>query len=397
MMKILYITLENLSLHKGSVVHVKEIVNGLRERGYHVGLVASSLNKDEKAVLFYNLNIIPSYILQLLRLKKQPYIASLVFLFLYLWRILPQYDIIYARDYHTVIAALFPRLLFRKKLVYEINGIAHEEQKLKSHSILNHILVSFIRKAEKMATKYSERIISVTLHIGTYLIENYKCAPDKVIIIGNGVNTKKFYPIRDEALLEQWRNKVGITKEEIIIAFVGNLAPWQGVETLIEVAPLILKEVRNIKFLIIGDGILRKEFKAKVNRLGVSDHFIFTGMIQYENIPILINLADICVAPFISRRNRTTGVSPLKVFEYMACGKPIVCSRIEGLEFIEQKGVGRLISPEDVMSLQGGLIDLIKNPQKRIMMGNKGLQISREIFNWESRVIEIEKVLIELA
>ncbi len=396
-MKLLYITLENLSLHKGSVVHVKEIVNGLRERGYHVGLVASSLNKDEKAVLFYNLNIIPSFILQLLKLKKQPYIASLVFLFVYLLRILPQYDIIYARDYHTVIAALFPRLLFRKKLVYEINGIANEEQKLKKDSFLNRILVFLIEKAERVATKYSERIVSVTPHIGTYLIENYKCASDKVIAIGNGVNTKYFYPVRDEVLLEKWRNKVGIAKEEIIIAFVGNLAPWQGVETLIEVAPLILKEVRNIKFLIIGDGILRKEFKTKVNRLGVSDHFIFTGMIQYENIPILINLADICVAPFISKRNRTTGVSPLKVFEYMACGKPIVCSRIEGLEFIEQKGVGRLISPEDVMSLQEGLIDLIKNPQKRIMMGNKGLQISREIFNWESRVIEIEKVLIELA
>ena len=103
-------------------------------------------------------------------------------------------------------------------------------------------------------------------------------------------------------------------------------------------------------------------------------------MIEYEDIPILINIADICVAPFISKRNRTTGVSPLKVFEYMACGKPVVGSRIEGLEFIEQEGVGRLIPPEDVMSLQEGLIDLIKNPQKRIMMGNKGLQIAREKF-----------------
>lgn len=396
-MKILYITLENLSLHKGSVVHVKEIVNGLRKLGHHVGLVASSLNKSEEADRFYNLNVITSFMLRLFRLKKKPYIAALIFLFLYLLRILPQYDIIYARDYHTVIAAFFPRLFFRKKLVYEINGIANEEQKLKKDSFLNRILVFLIREAEKMATKCSERIISVTPHIGTYLIENYKCTSDKVITIGNGVNTKIFYPIRDESLLEQWRKKVGIAKEEIIIVFVGNLAPWQGVETLIEVAPLLLREIRNIRFLIIGDGILKKPFEAKVNSLGVSDHFIFTGMIQYENIPILINLADICVAPFISRRNRTTGVSPLKVFEYMACGKPIVCSRIGGLEFIEQNGVGRLIPPEDVVSLQEGLIDLIKNPQKRIMIGNKGLQIVREKFDWELKSALIEKVLEELA
>src|SRR4030042_5852542 len=108
MMRILYVTLENLSLHKGSVVHVKEIVNGLRKLGHHLGLIASSLNKSEEADCFYNLNVIPSFMLRLFRLKKQPYIASLIFLFLYLLRILPQYDIIDARDYHTVIAAFFP-------------------------------------------------------------------------------------------------------------------------------------------------------------------------------------------------------------------------------------------------------------------------------------------------
>jgi glycosyltransferase involved in cell wall biosynthesis len=396
-MRILYITLENLSLHKGSVVHVKEIVNGLREAGHQVGLVAISLNKSEEANRFYNLNVMTSFMIRLFRLKKQPYIVSSIFLFLYLLKILPRYDIIYARDFHTVMIAFFPRLIFKKKLVFEINGIANEEQKLKSRSFLNRILVLLIQAAEKMATKHSERIVSVTPQIGVYLIQNYHCFPDKVKVIPNGVNTKKFHPIHDEALLLNWRRKFGILEEEIVIAFVGNQAPWQGVEYLIKVAPLILKEVRNIRFLIIGDGILRKTFKAKVNRLGVSDHFIFTGMIQYENIPILINLADICVAPFISRRNRTTGVSPLKVFEYMACGKPIVCSRIEGLEFIEQEGVGRLIPPEDVMSLQEGLIDLIKNPQKRIMMGNKGLQIAREKFDWELKSALIEKVLEELA
>ena len=146
----------------------------------------------------------------------------------------------------------------------------------------------------------------------------------------------------------------------------------------------------------MGDGLLRGSLEKRVSDSIYEKKFIFTGMIEYEEIPILINLADICVAPFISKRNRTTGVSPLKVFEYMACGKPIVCSRIEGLEFIEQEGVGRLISPEDVVSLQEELIDLIKNLQKRIMMGNKGLQIAHENFDWELKSALIEKVLKEL-
>ena len=393
-MKILYITLENLSLHKGSVVHVKEIVNGLRKLGHHVGLVASSLNKSEEADRFYNLNVITSFMLRLFRLKKQPYIASLIFLFLYLLRILPQYDIIYARDYHTVIAAFFPRLIFKKKLVFEINGIANEEQRLKSHSILNRILVFLIREAEKMATKYSERIISVTPQIGVYLIQNYHCFPDKVKVIPNGVNTKKFHPIHDEALLGEWRGRLGIAKEEIIIAFVANLAPWQGVEILIEVAPFLLKEVKNIKFLIIGDGILKKAFKEKVNNLGVTDHFIFTGMVNYKEITNYINIADICVLP---KRRLKSGYSPIKLYEYMACGKPVIASRVEGLEFIEEEGIGRLVEPEDVMRFQEELLDLIKNPEKGMMMGNKGLLIAREKFDWELKSALIEKVLEELA
>src|SRR5512139_2753000 len=115
-MRILYITLENMSLHKGSVVHVKEVIKILREHRYHVGLVANSLNKADEVRNFYNLNIIPFFILRFFRLKKQPYIASLIFLFFYLLKILPQYDIIYARDYHTVMMAFLPRLVFKKKL-----------------------------------------------------------------------------------------------------------------------------------------------------------------------------------------------------------------------------------------------------------------------------------------
>jgi len=396
-MKILYISLENLSLHKGSVVHIKEIVNGLREVGHQVGLVAISSEQPENADHFYNLNIITFSMPKLFRLKNQPYLVSSILLFLYLLKILPRYDIIYARDFHTVIIALLPRIFFNKRLIFEINGIAHEEQKLKSHSILNRILVSFIRKAEKMATRYSDRVVSVTPQIATYLIQDFHCQADKVKVIGNGVNTKIFQPIYDEKLLWSWRKKLGIKKEDVVIAFIGNLALWQGVNILIESAFQLLSNRENLKFLIVGGGLLRGSLEKRVSNSIYEKKFIFTGMIEYEKIPILINIADICVAPFISKRNRTTGVSPLKVFEYMACGKPIVCSRIEGLEFIEQEGVGRLIPPEDVMSLQEGLIDLIKNPQKRIMMGNKGLQIVCERFSWESRVTQIEEVLKKMA
>jgi len=393
-MRILYITLENVSLHKGSVVHIIEIVSGLRKLGHYVGLVASSLNKSEKADCFYNLNAATFFLLKFFRFKKQPYIVSSIFLFIYLFRILSRYDIIYARDYHTAILALFPRLIFKKKLVFEINGIAHEEQRLKSHSLLNRILVSLTQKLEKLATKYPDRIIAVTPQIASYLVSHFDCQTDKVKVVSNGVNTKRFYPIQEKDLLAEWRRKLGIGQREMVVAFVGNLAPWQGIECLIEASPLLLKEVRDIRFLIIGDGILKTALKTKANSLEVSDHFLFTGMVNHQEVPLYINIADICV---LQKQRLKSGYSPIKLYEYMACGKPLVATRVEGLEFIEEEGIGRLVEPEDVVGLERTLYDLIMSPEERMRMGQRGLELARERFSWELSTAKIEKILKELA
>jgi len=190
---------------------------------------------------------------------------------------------------------------------------------------------------------------------------------------------------------------LGISDEDVVVAFVGNLALWQGVDILIESAFQLLSKGKKLKFLIIGEGVVKSFLMKKVLDSGYLREFIFTGMIENENIPFLINIAEICVAPFISERNRKSGVSPLKVFEYMACGKPVVASRIEGLEFIEEERAGRLIEPGDVIGLEKALYDLTKEPQERIDMGQRGLQIARERFSWESRATKIERTLKELA
>jgi glycosyltransferase involved in cell wall biosynthesis len=396
-MKILYITLENLSFHKGSVVHIKEVINGLQKRGHQVGLIGRAWTELENIECFYNIHPKTFFPFKYLVRKEKSYFLSSILLFLSIFKLLRQYDVIYARDFHTVIIALIPRLFFNKKLVFEINGIAHEEQNLKSHTILNRFLAFMIQKAEKIATRCSDRIVSVTPQIATYLTQYLHCPREKVKVIGNGVNTKIFHPIGDKAILWSWKKRLGIAKEDTVIAFVGNLAPWQGVNVLIESAFPLLKDNDHLKFLIVGEGSLKDSLLRKVSNSGYEESFIFTGMMQYKDVPMLINLADICVAPFISRRNRTTGVSPIKIFEYMACGKPIITSIIGGLEFIEKEGVGCLIEPEDVIGLREGLLDLMKNPQKRVNMGNNGLKIAREKFDWELKSILIEKVLVELA
>lgn len=392
-MRILYITLEDVSLHKGSVTHIKEVVGGLRKRRHFMGLVASSSNQLENSDRFYNLKVMPSSILKIFRLKKQPYIISSFLLFFYLLRVLSCYDIIYARDYHAVIISLLPRMLFKKKLVFEINGLASEERKLGSGSLRNHLISFLIQKSEIMATRFSNRIISVTPQIKAYLIKNFKCQAEKVKVISNGVDTKMFSPITNKELLSQWKEKVSVGSEELVVVFIGNIARWQGVDILIESGFQLLKKKGNLKFLIVGDGFLKENLMQKVSKSDLKGKYIFTGMVNYKDIPFLINIADIGVAPFIHKRNCDTGVSPLKVYEYMACGKPVVASRIGGIEFIEKEGAGKLVEPGEIKSLADAIDDLLDSREKREEMGGIGFKLAMEKFNWESKVNEIEKII----
>jgi glycosyltransferase involved in cell wall biosynthesis len=392
-MKIVYITLENMSSHKGSVVHIKEVILGLRKLGHHVTLIAPALGKIENADSFYNVYPDAINLIKFLGLKKKSYFISLVALFLYLLKVIPQSEVIYAREFYGVLVALLPRLLFRKKLVFEINGLASEEQKLRGDSFKNTIFSFLIKQGEVFATKCSNLMVPVTPQISTYLINHFHRKPHMIKVVQNGVNVRSFNPINDIALLRKWRKKVGIEEDEAVVVFVGNIAPWQGVNVLIESAFQLLPKNEKLKFLIVGDGFLKSLLMKKVEDSEWREKIIFLGTMPYEEIPFLINIADICVAPFINERNRKTGVSPLKVFEYMACGKPVVSSRIEGLEFIEKECAGQLVEPDDAISLAKALEDLLRSANKRIEMGRRGLEIAGEKFSWDSRVVEISEIL----
>ena len=392
-MNILYVTLENLSLRKGSVTHIKEIVNGFRKNGHEVGLVARGTAPIHEADVFYNIRSGDERGAGNLR----AYFTSALRLFFRLTKITGRYDLVYARDYHATVLAYLPCVLFRRRLIFEINGLASEEQRLKKDSFMSRVAVFLIGQAEKAATRAADRIISVTPQIATYLLDRYRCKQEKIEIVGNGVNTGKFYPIQDESVLSACRARVGIRSGDKVLVFVGNLARWQGIETLIECSVELLLRNDGLKFLIVGGGPVEAALLEKARKAGVEKSFIFTGMVDYEEVPIYINIGDIGVAPFIAKRNTLTGVSPLKIFEYMACGKSVVASRIEGLEFVEEEGIGRLVAPGVVRDFTEALSSLLWDDVARAEMGKKASRIVFERFSWASKAERIQSILQKMA
>jgi glycosyltransferase involved in cell wall biosynthesis len=295
-----------------------------------------------------------------------------------------------------------------KEMVYELNGIPEDESSLfrtknedgsssrqgnkdgfsfsKAYITVQSRIKLFILNK---ALKFSDRIIAVTPGIKSNL-EKVFCIPgEKIIVVSNGANTSLFKPLDQRAC----RKELSLDPEICYICFVGNLAPWQGIEYLVKAAPSIISRFPECRFLIVGDGVMKNELLKLSRELGVEDKFIFTGVVPYDRVPIYINASDVCAAPFIFARNAKIGLSPLKLYEYMACGKPVVASNISGVsDALEASKGGIPVLPENPDALSEAVLKLLENPDLRIKLGLKGLSYVTENYSWYCVAKQVDRI-----
>jgi glycosyltransferase involved in cell wall biosynthesis len=339
--------------------------------------IRSSLWENTK----HNLRSLPLYkvFLKGVRIFQYSWREGFVFLsaFVVIVRHQGKLDVIYRR--HSVFNSEFLlSKLFNIPLVKEVNGIMADEARMQN--VGGSLIQRVIDTIERFNMPKADRIIVVTAKLKDVLRDNYHVPEEKIAVILNGANTDLFKPMEP---LEA-RNKLGLNQSDNYVCFVGNLIQWQGVEYLIESAPLVLSSCPNTRFLIVGDGVMKEELAALAKQTGVSDRLIFTGYVPYELVPEYINSGDICIAPFIAERNERIGSSALKLCEYLACAKPVVASRISGLEFIESNQAGILVVPEIIRELGNAIIKLLKAPDLRKKMGENGRRYVVEERSWES-------------
>jgi len=384
---ILFIGLVDISLNKGSSIHTRELVENLRRRGNEVKLIAQA-SKEIKFHNFYNTGAFLNHKNDLVRFFYL--LISVVRALFYIFIYAKEADVIYVRDSMSLVLSCLPKRIYKKWIVYEVNGLAHEERRLHGRYLLNRLYIKLLDFVEKIAIRNSDKIIAVTSKIKEYIKDRYGI--DNVVVIGNGVNTSLFYPIRDKEILEGLRRKLRIEMDDYVVGFIGSLSPWQGLEYLVLASSNILSEIPNTRFLIVGDGVKRREIEDRINRLGLKDKFIFIGEVAYEDASKYINISDVCIALYTTPRNEKVWGSPLKMYGYMACGKPVIGTRTPGLEIIEKKRVGILVEPEDPKGLYEGIMSLIKDKGLRKRFGENGIRLASEN-SWEIISAKVEEIL----
>ncbi|MBI2724246.1 MAG: glycosyltransferase [Chloroflexi bacterium] len=229
--------------------------------------------------------------------------------------------------------------------------------------------------AERAIAAAADRIIVATQHEKQLLATLYGARPDAIAVVPCGVDLDLFSPMPKELA----RRRLGLRDGERIILFVGRVEPLKGIDILINAAAQ-LHEDENFAVLIVG-GDARAETQIRdlrelAARLGVDHHISFVGAVEHDELPLYYNAADVCVVP---SHYESFG---LVAVEAMACGTPVVASRVGGLTSTIMDGeTGYLIPWRCPEPFAERLELLLDNDELRASFGRAGLE-AVERFRW---------------
>ena len=192
----------------------------------------------------------------------------------------------------------------------------------------------------------------------------------------------------------QWVKEKYNIKGELVL-YVGQLHGAQYAELFIKAINVILHKHQGASFMIVGEGFLEHKLKRLALDLGLREKIIFTGAVAHKDIPYYIAAADICVAPF-KETEVSCCKSPLKIVEYLACGKPVVASLVGEVRNMAA-GCAILTEEGNFRSLAEGILKLLNDRDLREALSNGARARIEKKYNWnytaDSLLCAYERIL----
>jgi glycosyltransferase involved in cell wall biosynthesis len=219
-------------------------------------------------------------------------------------------------------------------------------------------------------------IVVLTEGLKQELVHRYAVPAERITLLPSGTDTELFTPREAMAC----RREVGMPQEGPCIGFVGSFYRYQGLQCLLQAMTIVRQACPAARLLLVGDGEAAMELKAQAARLGLTSSIQWAGRVAYERVPYFIGAMTVCVAPFRGDRGET---SPVKIFDYLACGRPVVASALPCVEaaFTVQRGV-QFVPPDDPALLARAIMALLSDPAACAAMGTEGRRFVERRFSW---------------
>jgi glycogen(starch) synthase len=247
----------------------------------------------------------------------------------------------------------------------------------------------FLRFFEESILHRARKIIAVSHFTKWELTNYYKIPADKIRVIHNGVDTRKFQPAADKRKIKA---ALGLNPDDLAIVSVGRLYARKGLFTLIESMPAITKRYPNAKFIISGKGQSDEMHKLNTHaeRLGVKGNIVFIGYTPDKELPKLYQAADVFAFSTFYEHH------PFAVLEALATGLPVVTTTVGGIpETIENGKNGFLVEPFNSKAFSEKILYLLEHPAFAAEMGAQARKTIVEGYDWRIVVKDAMKVYDE--
>ena len=235
---------------------------------------------------------------------------------------------------------------------------------------------------KKLCAPLTDHFISVSSVISQKAIAAGIARPEKFTTIYSGMELDWFLDSKvDPAAV---RREFGIPADAPVVGKIARLFSLKGHDQLLDAAPEVVRRHPDVRFFLIGDGLLYEHLRSRAREAGILDNFVFAGLIPRERIPEMIAVMDVVV--HTSLREGLARVLP----QALAMGKPCVSFDIDGAPEVVIPGeTGYLVRPGDARGLADAISELLANPQLRARMGESGRRRVDPAFRAETMVEQI--------
>lgn len=204
------------------------------------------------------------------------------------------------------------------------------------------LLRPFGRLLEHKTLKIANQVLAINKHLGQYAKKMGSLIGPEIITAG--VDKLRFNPDIDGRPI---RRKLEIPENALVIFFMGWLYDFSGLR---EVSKSILEEKSDVYLLVLGRGDLQKELYSLAAKSG-RNLIKIVDWVPYENVPECLAAADVCILP-AHLNEIMRDIVPIKLYEYLACGKPVIATKLPGVmsEFGKNSGIVYVDCPEETIA-----------------------------------------------
>ena len=279
--------------------------------------------------------------------------------------------------YVTGLAAASAARRLGLPFLYEMRGLEDLMKGVRDPDFASTDRYRFLDHVETEVCHEADAVFVITEALRAEMVRR-GVAPDKLVVLPNGVHTEQFAPRERDRALEQQLGLQGVP----VIGYAGSLVDYEGLELLMTAAAALRDRGVVFRVVVVGDGPAQAAIQASAEARGLSDLVLFTGRVPHDEVSRYLSLFDITPFPRLPLPVCEL-ISPMKPFEALAMGKAVVVSSVAALTEIVQDGVtGLVFAKGDAADLARVLEIALGSPDLRGRLGEAGLAWVRAERDW---------------